>query len=108
MRRPASVFSGRADLGEGLALNYRLADGQLCDAFPRQVAVEREELHGIASQMSQNDDWPVIERRSVVGNCVHRAIQRHPNVGASFKEEIYSQMHSAALVHGALAFLEQR
>src|SRR6516162_3118867 len=108
MRRPPSVFSDRADLGEGLALNYRLADGQLCDAFPRQVAVEREELHAIASQMSQNDNRPVVERSGVVCNCVHRAIQRDPNVGASFKEEIYSQMHSAALVNGALAFPEQR
>src|SRR5215469_6117131 len=104
MRRPASVFSGRADLGEGLALNYRLADGQLCDAFPRQVAVEREELHRIASQMSQNNDRTVVERSGVVFNCVHRAIQWRPNVGASFKEKIYSQMHSAALVNRALAF----
>src|SRR6516164_4533703 len=107
MRRPPSVFSGCTDLAEGFALWDRLADGELCDAFLRQVAVESEELHRIASQMSQNNDRTVVERSGVVGNCVHGPIQWRPNAGASLKEEIHSQMHGAALVNRAVAFLEQ-
>ncbi len=107
MRRPPSIFMDRTDLGEGLALGDKLADAELCHAFPREVAVESEKLPGIVSRMSQNNDGPVVERSVVVGNRVHRAIQRRTNVAASFQEKIYSQMHSAALVNRAVAFLEQ-
>src|SRR5215472_17083601 len=96
MRRPSSVLFNRADRGENLALGHALPDRKFLDAGSREMPVEREKFLRIGHGMPQDHDWPVVQRRSVVGDGVNLASERCSNIRTRREEKVDAQVDGAS------------
>src|SRR5260370_37961143 len=69
--------------------------------------VEREELIAAAGFMSQNHNWPVIQRSGIIRHDVHHGIQRRADRRAWLYRKVYAEVNSAPFVRGIAGRAEQ-
>ena len=103
VRGPAAVRRRRSDAGERLAGGHALADAQRRQRVLAEVSVEREERDAVLGLVAQHDERAVVERRGVVRQDVHRAVEGRAHRRSRLDEEIDPEVNRTALLVAARA-----
>ena len=107
MRHPPAVFRSPSHFGEFLTPRDLLPNPKPFQTFYVKVPVQRKKLLCLPSEVCkrvpQNHYRPVIQRRSIICNRMHHAVERRAHRTSSLHVQINPKMNRAPFINGTPA-----